>query len=169
MRRIHREVIGQHESNRRRRAEHLRARAGSASSAPHRSVRPTAPTISEPPENNATGAAVLDEDVGMVVGCVTGRRHGDQFDTVSELDVFAVGDRPMRRFEMRRAGATNVAPVRSAERRAAGDVVGVRVRVECPRQSEAETFDESIVGDREARRVDDQRRVPSPRSIRYDE
>ena len=30
------------------------AESGTASSGPHRSVRPTAPTISEPPENNAT-------------------------------------------------------------------------------------------------------------------
>ena len=40
--------------------------------------------------------AVLDEEVGVVVWCVTGSRPGDEFETIGEGDVFTVADWPMR-------------------------------------------------------------------------
>ena len=91
----------------------------------------------------------------MVIRCVTGRRHSDQFDTLGEGYMFAVGDRPMGRCEMRRGWRDERCTRPLGQGRAAGHIVGVRMGVQCPCQSEVEPFDECIVGHRESRWVDD--------------
>ncbi len=69
--------------------------------------------------------------------------------------MFAVADRSMWRCEMRRGWCDERRTRPLSQGRAAGHVVGVRMGVQCPRESEVEPFDECLVGGRESRWVDD--------------
>ena len=60
-------------------------------SGPSRSVRPTVPTINEPPENNASGVGLVKQQIREVVGRVARRRDRAQSEA-AEVDLVAVGD-----------------------------------------------------------------------------
>ena len=133
--------------------------SGSARSGPHRSVRPTVPTINDPPENNATGRPCVG---------AAGRRGGPACGPASRSPAArrqSADARPRRRRRpaVRRGRAVTRrgrGTSRPCGRRARGCPTRSRRASACPAstRSAAPASASLLVGVGEAGRIDDQRR-----------
>ena len=133
--------------------------SGSARSSPPRSVRPTVPTISDPPENNTVGSSwSTRRNVWWSEVC-----PGDAIATIrkplplpmSIESPSSTGRCGVSSSDAR--GATNVAPCRTVTPGLPGHVVGVRVGVERPHDAQPIRRCQRLVRSRESRRIDQRR------------